>query len=167
MAYGYKRKRRYSRKPYRRAYRRRGYRSRSRSHFAPRTTHAARVPRALVALADRIRGDPGFASAVKTLPLAKLFPAKQVRYVKPPRSEWKSWEEAQRILKLSPVGRKVLRYVEKARGFYEDPMGVLNREMEKMMWRTLSGEFVGAFDPQPWDGVFPGGMPTNDDDGEL
>lgn len=80
MAYGYKRKRRYTRRPYRRTYRRSRV-GRRRSHFAPRTQGAGRVPRSLVALANRIRDDPGFAASV--MAATSRRPDKVTPYVLP------------------------------------------------------------------------------------
>lgn len=69
MAYGYKRKRRYTRRrrPVYRRTRRRPTARRSRSIFAPRTPGAGRIPPSLRLLGDRVRDDPGFADKLMKL----------------------------------------------------------------------------------------------------
>lgn len=80
MAYGYKRKRRYSRRRYGRGYRRRGYRSRGPSRFAPRSS-SGRVPRSLAVLAERFRSDPGLLASV--MAATGRRPDKSSKYVLP------------------------------------------------------------------------------------
>lgn len=96
MAYGYKRKRRYTRRRrpvYRRRVRRPTVR-RSRSIFAPRTPGAGSIPPSLRLLADRLRDDPGL---VERLTPTGRRADKQSKFVFP------SWSKLMKAIKAGKL----------------------------------------------------------------